>query len=131
MSKSAIIAIVCIALGGFIYLFFRQDIIAFGYLNSQVLDAIRRPVNVNGNVLFNYFLFCVPDALWYLALLLLQFQYRQKCVASQVLLGGSILLPFLLEVLQYYGICRGTFDWYDMLSYLIVLILVLWIQKQK
>ena len=131
MAKDTIIAVISISLGGFIYVFFRQDIIAFECLKPGTLDAIRVQVNMNGNCFENYFLFCIPDALWYLALLLLQFQYMQKCMMSQILLWISIILPFLLEVLQYYGICRGTLDGYDIFSYLIILILTLWTQKQN
>lgn len=131
VTKSAIVAVICIFLGGLIYVFFRQDIMAFRCLSPQMLDTIKWKVNLNGNGFGYYFLFCVPDALWYSALLLLQLQYVRKNIISQVLTWISIMLPFLLEVLQYYGVCRGTFDIYDILSYLIVLILILWIQKTK
>ena len=130
-TKNTIAAVVCVFLGGLIYVFFRQDIMALRYLSPQMLDAIKCSVNLNGNRLGYYFLFCSPDALWYLALLLLQLQYLRKSVMSQVLVWVTIMIPFLLEMLQYYGVCRGTFDWCDILSYLIILILILWIQKPK
>lgn len=131
LTKNTIAAVICIFLGGLIYVFFRQDIMAFKYLSPQILDTIKWQVNLNGNSFGYYFLFCFPDALWYSALLLLQLQYVQKNVMSEVLTWISIMLPFLLEVLQYYGVCRGTFDWRDILIYLIVLILISCTQKTK
>lgn len=131
VTKNTIIAVICIFFGGFIYVFFRHDIIAFKYLNQQLLDTIKWKGNLNGNFWSELFLFNIPDALWYLALLLLQFQYSQECIMSQLLLGISVMLPFILEVLQYYGVYRGTFDWYDIFSYLIILILILRAKKQK
>ena len=36
-----------------------------------------------------------------------------------------LLFPFILETVQYFRIIGGTFDWYDMLTYLIILLIFL------
>ena len=36
-----------------------------------------------------------------------------------------LLLPFIVETAQYFQLINGTFDWYDMLTYLLVMILFL------
>jgi hypothetical protein len=39
-------------------------------------------------------------------------------------------LPFLSEIMQVFKLVPGTFDWYDLLVYVIVFIFVLSIKKR-
>lgn len=77
--------------------------------------------------LYNYFLvYCLPDALWYMSLLLLQtFFLAEKGLLNRLLIIIAIILPFLLEIFQYFEIISGTFDWYDILTYCLTLIFYL------
>ncbi|MCM1042284.1 MAG: hypothetical protein NC396_07660 [Bacteroides sp.] len=114
--------------GGMIYLLFRPESVGFAGI-FQHTEPIR--ITASDTNLFAYFfLYCLPDALWYWALLHLQFVYNKHNI-NKLLLIAAILLPFILEFMQFFGICRGTFDWCDVFTYLTVLIITTWKQKQK
>lgn len=125
------IALLLVLLGSLIYLIFRQDIVAFSIISNDCLNAIK--INLSNERATTYFfLYCLPDALWYLSLLFFQIPYIHN-LRGKVLFGVSAMLPFVLEFLQKSGIIRGTFDWWDILTYIIVLTIILissWKQKR-
>ena len=102
---------------------FRTPIRAFEILGI----AKHQVVVLETQNLFNYFLvYCLPDALWYMSLLLLQtYFFTGKGLLNYLLIFIAIILPFLLEVFQYFDIMCGTFDWYDILTYCLTLIFYL------
>lgn len=121
------VSIVLLMIGIGIYSIFRTPIRVFEVLGIPqyhivVLDT-KNP--------FNYFLvYCLPDALWYMSLLLLQTYFlAEKWVLNRLLIIIAIILPFLLEIFQYFKIILGTFDWYDILTYCLTLILFLCLKK--
>lgn len=121
------LAVVCLLLGIGIYYFFRMPIIAFTKLHITQVEI----QTVNKENPFIYFLiYCLPDALWYMSLLLVQtLFFEEKGWLNRLLVGTAISLPFLLEIGQYFGFVSGTFDWYDILTYCITLILFLCLRK--
>lgn len=130
MLRSYLYAGLAIIAGGMIYLFFRPEIIAF----KDILPYTKHMwLNVrNTNYFVYFFLYCLPDALWYWALIHLQLAYIQRYrLHNKWIAIVSVLLPFALEIMQYIGLCRGTFDWCDIFTYLTVLIFTIWKQKQK
>ena len=120
-------AILLLLIGTGIYFFFREPIIAFKLLHVTHNEYIA----CNTNNPFIYILvFCLPDALWYMSLLLVQTLFlKEKGEPNRILVGVAICLPFLLETGQYLGFISGTFDWYDILTYCITLILFLCLRK--
>ena len=129
MPQRCRIALLPILLGGLIYLIFRQDIIALSLIPADWLHIIK--INLNDECAATYFfLYCLPDALWYSSLLLLQLPYTQS-IQGKGLFGLSVFLPFIMEFCQKFGIISGTFDWWDIVAYLIVLTLILLIWNQK
>lgn len=120
-------AIVLLLIGTGIYFFFRAPIIAFTHLHIAPHEYIAS----NTNNPFIYFaVFCLPDALWYMSLLLIQTIFlKESGWLNRLLVGIAVSLPFLLEIFQYYGLMKGTFDWYDVMSYLFTLILFLCLRK--
>lgn len=110
--------------GGCIYLFFRQGVLFLSRISPDTLASVRISVPKHENSLLLYlFLYCIPDGLWYAALLTLQVHFASRERAGKVLLLFSILLPFMLEFAQLFGLVPGTFDYYDLFTYLITLIL--------
>ncbi len=81
----------------------------------------------------NFFIYNLPDGLWLYALL----------SAINVIWGNSnlknkyiwfyiaILIAFLSEILQYFKLFAGTFDWLDILAYLFAITLVFFINFRK
>ena len=114
---------ILLLIGTGIYLVFRTPIRAFEILGI----AKHQVVVLETQNLFNYFLvYCLPDALWYMSLLLLQtYFFTGKGLLNYLLIFIAIILPFLLEVFQYFDIMCGTFDWYDILTYCLNLIFYL------
>lgn len=112
-------------IGGLIYIFTRQDIIFFRYIPDSIIDHLNNPVN-NCSSIFQYIIvFCLPDGLWYGALLLIQSTFMGKSFLSRSIYWISITLPFIWEILQLQGIMPGTFDPMDICVYLIFLILLI------
>lgn len=122
-----IFVVACLLLGTGIYYLFRTPIIAFAKLHITQVDI----QIVNKDNPFIYFLiYCLPDALWYMSLLLVQtLFFKEKGWLNRLLVGTAISLSFLLETGQYFGFISGTFDLYDILTYCITLILFICLRK--
>jgi hypothetical protein len=132
------IAIALLFLGFVIYITCRQDVV-FGIFvcispsNVGLLEHLHIPLHYTGNILSYIFLFCLPDALWYFSLLLLQKYFYKSCsLWSKLLLVTAVLLPFVHELFQYFALLPGTFDMFDIYSYLLTLLvfLTLWRLQQ-
>ena len=116
-------SIALLIIGAGVYFIFRTPIRIFEMLGiTQYQIVVLETQNP-----FNYFLvYCLPDALWYMSLLLLQtFFLAGKGLLNRLLIIIAIVLPFLLEIFQYFEIISGTFDWYDILTYCLTLIFYL------
>ena len=118
-----IVALLLILIGTGIYYFFRAPIIAF----SKFRIASGEYIACNTNHPLVYFaVYCLPDALWYLSLLLVQTLFlKEKGWLNRFLVGVAVSLPFLWEVGQYFGGLSGTFDWVDIITSCFTLILFL------
>ena len=118
-----VVSIALLMIGTGIYFIFRTPIRVFEMLGiTQYQIVVLKTQNP-----FNYFLvYCFSDALWYMSLLLLQTYFL---IGKGFLNRLLIILPFLLEVFQYFDIMSGTFDWYDILTYCLTLILFLCLKK--
>lgn len=136
-TKKIIIAIVSLILGCLVYLLFRQDIVAIYWIgNPEWIKSFGINITTENNSFTYCLLYCLPDALWFFSLLVLQFQFHDNSIIlSNILLYSTIALPFVLETLQYCNIIDGTFDILDIVFYLITLVIVLKIEyhekKQK
>lgn len=124
-----ILAVILLLIGACIYLFFRLPTIA---LTSFCL-SLGVPIYYNSHVDNSaeyIFLYCLPDALWYMSLLLVQTLFlEEKGWLNRLLIGFAVSLPFLLEIGQYLGLFIGTFDWFDIITYFLTLILFLCLRK--
>ena len=120
-------AVLLLLIGTGIYFFFRSPIIAFKLFHITPNEYI----SCNTNKPFTYFIvYCLPDALWYMSLLLVQtFFLKETGWLNRLLVGIAFSLPFLLEIGQYLGLISGTFDWLDIITYCITLILFLCLRK--
>lgn len=116
-----ILAIISLLLGIGIYYFFRTPIIAFAKLHITQVEI--QTINKDNPIIY-FLIYCLPDALWYMSLLLVQsLFFEEKGWLNRLLVGTAISLPFLLEIGQYFELISGTFDWYDILTYCITLLI--------
>ncbi len=132
--KYLLIIILLITAGSLIYMTCRQDILFFSILgNPKFLELIRINIHYQkGDILLYFLLFCLPDILWYTALLLSQKQfYNTDSIFSKILLYITALLPFILEFMQYFGVIAGTFDIIDIIFYLLILLIFITLWKRK
>lgn len=125
--KAYIIASACLIVGALLYTLCRTDIWFVQMMHLDKLGAWHCPTDTP----WGYWLvYCLPDGLWYLALLLIQQQIvRTKSVVSRALFAVAVALPFILEGLQAARLLPGTFDYMDILTYLFTLILFLCLKK--
>ena len=135
MKSSIFIAVLLLTIGSGIYLTCRQNVIFLAPLQgTKFLEFLKVDIQYEKVNVFIYFLlFCLPDSLWYAALLLLQRQFYNRNVAiSEVLCYLAISLPFILEFLQYFKVITGTFDILDVSFYLLtfLIFIVLWNKKK-
>lgn len=103
-------------LGCAFYLFFRSDVLAFNVLRIHPFCF-----HHSKNILSNFLIYCLPDGLWFASLLFVQLGISSDMDVFMLLL--CIVAPFLLEIGQI-AFLPGTFDWNDMLIYLLTLIIV-------
>lgn len=125
------ISFLLLVLGALIYLVFRQDVLFLQWMDAEVLEYIKVPVTHNEGNPFSYLLlFSLADALWYAALLTIQLALCDGGAVGRWLFGLSIAFPFLFESMQWLGAIPGTFDWLDIVTYLLTLITFLLCQRK-
>ena len=100
------------------YFLFRPYILFFKWLNIEPAKSIT-VIHNNVYIFFNgYF----SDIAWCIALCLFT-----KALDGYNCLRSSdkifiLLTPFVSEIAQYFSLIPGTFDWLDILSYIVVII---------
>ena len=116
-----LLALGCLVLGAMLYVCCRINILFVDWLHLNNALYVRLD---DGNPFVYWVVYCLPDALWYMALLLVQHQILLRdSLVSRLCVWIAVLLPFGIEGLQACHWIGGTFDWYDMLTYLLTLIL--------
>lgn len=121
------IAITLLSIGGIIYISFREKVIFTSWLNDILpfkLPNYNHLISYN-NTFISGILYSLPDALWYGALLLVESLLHSNTILSKLLTIATIALPFILELLQMWFIIPGTFDWIDIILYILTLIIFL------
>lgn len=122
MFSKVVCILLLLTLGTAIYVLFRRDIIFV-----EMLPFSFPGIKVaNPNVLMQFFIYNLPDALWYAALLVFMSIFVEKDCCNRYILCFAVILPFCLEAGQYFHLLKGTFDVMDVISYIITLIVCLW-----
>lgn len=129
LNKDFLIAAASLYIGILIYLTCRSNIWAIDFIGLEHLSF--RP-KLKNNMLLYLFIYCLPDALWYLSLLLLQIQfYHRTILLTRILWWCSVILPFIIELLQAIHFVPGTYDIYDIIFYLLTFIIILSWKRKK
>ncbi len=127
--KNIYVAMLLLFTGSLVYLLFRQDVIFLSRVNQDVLHIFHISIERNDNILIYILLYCLPDGLWYAALLVFQVSFIQYGNINKFLFGVAVVLPFLLEILQLVHCIPGTFDLYDITTYLTTLLIFMLCKK--
>lgn len=104
------------------------------WIDSDMLNAMSLNThNYEENSVMYIIKYCLPDMLWYYALLLSQmlFLSDQKGKGTLILFTVAALVPYVLECLQYFKMIPGTFDIIDILVYTLTLISFILCQRKK
>ena len=111
-------------IGGFTYLFFRSDsLLMFTWCNSiGILSEIKYIRNILFEIKFpSWVIYNLPDGLWvfsYVNLMLIIWKCKIK-KNSIIWISFIPILAIVSELLQLNGLVFGTFDWRDILFYLL------------
>lgn len=115
-----------IVIGSIIYIVFRHDIIFLQWISQpSYTEEVKHFTTTNNNHLLYFVIYCLPDGLWYGALLIFQSAFHNETTISKYIFWFSVCLPFVWEVLQINSGISGTFDSMDLLAYVLVLSLFL------
>jgi hypothetical protein len=130
-----VVTILLLIVGGGIYATCRQEVIFLApFGNTAFLEWIKVEIpDPTGNGLIYFLVFCLPDALWYMALLLSQKPFYDRGTAHKWLFYMAVALPFVFELLQYFHVIPGTPDLFDLVTFLftLLLFLVIWKKNQR
>lgn len=122
VTSEIIFGVLFLVCGCVIYLLFRskslniyQWCVLFGL--SDTIDTLRQQVQ-NWDI-SEFVKFSLPDGLYCAAYILMidAVWYKGNTLAKYIIIS---LVPFITissEVLQYYGLVKGTFDMYDLICY--------------
>jgi len=134
MKKCIFIALLLLIVGAGIYATCRQNVAFLAPLHgTKFLEGIKIDVHYRSGNIFAYFLlFCLPDVLWYIALLLVQLPFYHRSRMNKMLFYAAATLPFLFEFLKYIHVITGTVDRIDIVLYLFTFLffLIVWKRKQ-
>ena len=132
MFNRASISFLLLLAGSLIYATCRQEVLFLMPISPELLAKIKIEVDyANCNMFTSWIIFCLPDAFWYMALLTFQLKLCDGGFTEKTIFVLSIALPFILEAMQWLGLMPGTFDWLDILTYLLALTLFTLCQKGR
>ncbi|MDB5131138.1 MAG: hypothetical protein JWR02_887 [Mucilaginibacter sp.] len=112
-------ALVALLLGAANYFLFNPQIVLFHWLGISHTQSFLTAPSLWSLFFRGHF----SDAVWYTALCLVVSYlsiHKYLTIPAKFML---LLLPFVSEAGQYFSIVPGTFDWFDILTYLIVIII--------
>ena len=127
--------ITLLIIGLCIYILFRQNVLFIEFLFG-VKDGVFCHADLISPLPY-FIVYCLPDGLWYLALLLTNdlignLLHSQNDRFSLIIDTLTMSAPFLMEIGQATGYLTGTFDICDIMTYLFTLITyTLWIRKKS
>lgn len=124
-----VLALLSLACGGVIYLAFRsEDLLLYKAVDAcggmSLLTKMRNLASANSCP--EWVVYSLPDALWLTAyLLVINTIWKNKNMPYYKLF--AYLMPGIAiatELCQYIGVCPGTFDYADLIAYIIPLLIL-------
>ena len=124
----SILSLLILCTGGLIYIGFRnKSLLMFDWFNylglTQQIDIFRSKLNSEG--VYGWVINSLPDGLWLFAYMFLvdAIWNGSKSISSFFFIYYLPFLALLSEFLQYIGLVPGVFDWLDVASYLLAILL--------
>ena len=130
------LSLVILLLGGLIYVIFRdKSLLMFDWFNtigiSSEIDGLRRLFQGEG--IYGWVKYSLPDGLWIFSYMFIidAIWDRERNAVSILFLWGLPIVAVLSECFQYFGLLPGVFDWIDMASYMLAIVLFMIIKILK
>lgn len=127
----SILSILCLILGGIVYLVYRtRTLLMFHFLSSDcisILDSAKTTVNIPNNTFTSFVVYSLPAALWTISYILFMHLIciDMPKIARLIWIYSLPILLCLVEFLQILPVISGTFDIIDVLCYIIPIIVSL------
>ncbi len=112
-----LLALLCLLAGLINYILFQPNIFLL-LIYKHKITAISISNLAIKHILSGYF----SDAMWCIALCFVVLTLSELNYLRTSEKIGILLLPFITETSQFFGFIRGTFDWYDIFLYLIIIL---------
>ena len=107
MKKRIFLSLSFLILGSLVYLMFDLEVIS------------------KSNFIYRFIRNYVPDMCWILSFFLTSINFTRNIAKNDLLMNSLYVLGIgiLLEIFQYFNIVKGIFDFFDVLVYIIAVIL--------
>lgn len=123
-------------LGGLIYVIYRdRSLLMFNWFDAI---GIGNAVNwlrslFQGERIYGWVKYSLPDGLWVFSYMFIvdAIWDGQKNAISITFLWGLPIVAVFSELLQYFGLLPGVFDWMDVVSYMLAIIMFLIIKLEN
>ncbi len=113
-------------IGFLIYFFFREDNLIYNNLFSS---PIKINLDNNSSILI-FLVYSFPNGLWSLSFSQLIFHiYKTKNLKIFLLSFSMACIGILIEILQLFSYLNGTFDYLDIFTYIMSILVIILIQK--
>ena len=127
------IGIVALSVGGLIYILYRSDnLLMFSWFHklgmSDYICNLR--ADYGKNSIFDWVKYSMPAGLWLFSYLFIidSVWENQKNVVFKCYLYALPIMAITSELMQYFDILSGTFDFIDLMSYISAIILFIFIK---
>lgn len=121
------LSILLLVIGGILYILYRdKSLIMFSWFEmvgiDRFIDSIREIANVHPYYWIKYNL---PAGLWLFSYMFIMDAVWSDCksINRKMFIWILPIIALLSEFMQIFGICPGTFDIFDLLSYSLAIIL--------
>ena len=124
--KDWIVALLLILTGGMIYVLYRpESLLLFRVTDSlgmtPLIDIVRS--NTSKVMLPSFMINSLPAGLWtasYLMMMYITTKFHTRRIRLMLALPLPVM-AIVLELMQFFGCCPGTFDLYDLICYIVPL----------
>lgn len=130
------LSMIFLLIGGLIYVAYRdQSLVMFNWFNiiglSEPVDYLRGLVQGEG--IYGWVKYSLPDGLWLFSYMFIidAIWNGKRNAYSTLFIWGLPIVALLSECLQYFGLCPGVFDWMDLASYVLAIVLYIIVKLIK
>ena len=122
-----IVATILLLIGCTIYLLFRpQNLLMFKIIDGLggMSNVVSLRMYINHNCFPDFIIYSLPAGLWTASYLMMMYLITKGyTIKSRLMLALPLpIIAIVLEFMQLLGLCIGTFDVYDLICYIIPLI---------